>query len=242
MGNLPNPHSIAPASSVMNVAGYKEQYQAKQDFGAQYMPANKINGHVISNPSGIPSEFKKVIGETTVLVEKNHDGTLDISVYDSSPTTKYNLTYETTTNDATPVVETVTTKELLPGAEVTPQASPVKEGYHFGGWTNEPDYMPAQNFKVTGLFTKLLDSVIAWSADSATAVIGGTNTFPTLSNAHSVEVTYEIDDPEVATINASTGEITLVAAGTAHVSAVFAGDDTYEAKTVTYELTVETEP
>ena len=79
---------------------------------------------------------------------------------------------------------------------------------------------------------------LVWSADTATVQIGETNTFPTLTNSHSVTVTYASSDTEKATINQTTGEITLVAAGTTNISASFAGDDTYEAQTVTYALTV----
>lgn len=83
------------------------------------------------------------------------------------------------------------------------------------------------------------DPELAWSAESATAQIGETNTFPTLTNPHSVTVSYTSSDGEKATIDASTGEITLVSEGNTTISAVFAGDDTYEAQTVTYTLTVQ---
>ena len=83
------------------------------------------------------------------------------------------------------------------------------------------------------------DPELAWSDESATAQIGETNTFPTLTNPHSVTVSYSSSDGEKATIDASTGEITLVAEGDTTISAVFAGDDTYEAQTVTYTLTVQ---
>lgn len=85
----------------------------------------------------------------------------------------------------------------------------------------------------------LEDPELAWSAESATAQIGETNTFPTLTNSHSVTVSYSSSDSEKATIDATTGEITLVAAGDTTISAIFAGDATYEAQTVTYTLTVQ---
>ena len=78
---------------------------------------------------------------------------------------------------------------------------------------------------------------LAWSSDSATAVVGETNTYPTLTNTDNVEVTYDSSDTSVATI-ASDGTITLLEAGTTTISAIFAGDDTYNAKTVSYLLTV----
>jgi len=87
----------------------------------------------------------------------------------------------------------------------------------------------------------LEDPELAWSATSATVQIGETNTFPTLTNPNSVTVSYSSSDSEKATIDATTGEITLVAAGDTTISAIFAGDDTYEAQTVTYTLTVQAE-
>lgn len=62
-----------------------------------------------------------------------------------------------------------------------------------------------------------------------------------MTNPNSVTVAYTSSDTEKATIDASTGTITLVAAGDTTISAVFEGDDTYEAQTVTYTLTVNAE-
>ena len=81
---------------------------------------------------------------------------------------------------------------------------------------------------------------LAWSANTATVTIGADdNVFPTLSNPHSVTVTYSSSDTTKATINATTGQITLLDAGNTTISAVFAGNDTYYAQTVTYTLTVQ---
>lgn len=81
---------------------------------------------------------------------------------------------------------------------------------------------------------------LAWSAESATVTIGADdNVFPTLTNPHNVTVTYSSSDTEKATINQSTGAITLVAAGNTTISATFAGNDTYYEQTVTYALTVQ---
>ena len=87
----------------------------------------------------------------------------------------------------------------------------------------------------------LTDALFAWSAATAEATIGATNTFPTLTNTVPVSVTYESSNTDAATI-ASDGSITLVAPGTTTISAKFAGGEvsgtTYAAKTVTYTLTV----
>lgn len=81
---------------------------------------------------------------------------------------------------------------------------------------------------------------LAWSANSATVTIGADdNVFPTLTNPHSVTVTYSSSDTTKATINASTGAITLAGAGNTTISATFAGNDTYYEQTVSYTLTVQ---
>ena len=51
-------------------------------------------------------------------------------------------------------------------------------------------------------------------------------------------VTYESSDETVATVNESTGAVTLVAAGTTLITAKFAGDTTHNAAQASYALTV----
>lgn len=84
-----------------------------------------------------------------------------------------------------------------------------------------------------------VDPELAWSDDAATVTIGADdNVFPTLSNPHYVAVSYTSSDESAATINEN-GEITLVAAGSTTISAVWEGNDEYYAATETYTLTVE---
>ena len=79
---------------------------------------------------------------------------------------------------------------------------------------------------------------ISWSSPSATVTIGADdNIFPTLNNPNNLTVTYTTSKEEVATVDAN-GAVTLVAAGSAKISAVFEGNDTYEASTVSDNLTV----
>ena len=88
----------------------------------------------------------------------------------------------------------------------------------------------------------LTDAQFAWSAATAEATMGASNTFPTLTNTLPVSVTYESSTPATATIDATSGIITLVAPGTTTISAKFTGGEvsgtTYAAKTVKYDLTV----
>lgn len=79
---------------------------------------------------------------------------------------------------------------------------------------------------------------LAWSEASYEAELEGENTFPTLTNTNSVTVTYSSSNADAATIDENTGAITLVAAGTTTITAVFAGNETYKANSVSYTLEV----
>lgn len=80
---------------------------------------------------------------------------------------------------------------------------------------------------------------LSWGTASRTVTIGAEdNKFPTLTNTYNLAVKYSSNDPDVAAIDAATGEITLGIPGKANITAEFEGNDEYEAAKVTYELTV----
>lgn len=80
---------------------------------------------------------------------------------------------------------------------------------------------------------------LSWGTSARTVTIGAEdNLFPKLTNSYNLAVKYSSDDTNVAAIDAATGEITLVKAGKANITAEFEGNDEYEAAKVTYELTV----
>lgn len=59
-----------------------------------------------------------------------------------------------------------------------------------------------------------------------------------LTNVHNVEVVYSSDNEAVATVDAQTGEVTVVGLGQAVISAAFAGNEIYSKQTVSYTLNV----
>lgn len=79
---------------------------------------------------------------------------------------------------------------------------------------------------------------LSWGTASRTVTIGADdNIFPTLSNENNLTVIYSSSDESVATVDRE-GNIALVAAGKTNISASFDGDDSYDAQTVSYTLTV----
>ena len=81
------------------------------------------------------------------------------------------------------------------------------------------------------------DAELSFSAATYT-VTTDKPTLPTLTNTKDVPVTYSSSDKTVATVRKQTGVVTIVANGTAVITATFAGDKDYAAKTVSYTLTV----
>lgn len=80
---------------------------------------------------------------------------------------------------------------------------------------------------------------LSWGTSARTVTIGAEdNLFPKLTNSYNLAVKYSSDNPDVAAIDAATGEITLGIPGKANITAEFEGNDEYEAAKVTYELTV----
>lgn len=79
---------------------------------------------------------------------------------------------------------------------------------------------------------------LEFSATSATATLGEAFTAPTLSNPNNLTVTYSSSDADVATVDATTGAVTIVAAGTTTIKATSEATDEYDAGSASYTLTV----
>ena len=84
---------------------------------------------------------------------------------------------------------------------------------------------------------ELQERNLAFSLTTATATVGEDFTEPTLTGATD-GVTYSSSNTSVATVNESTGEVTLVAKGETTITATAAADATYKAGAASYALTV----
>jgi len=85
--------------------------------------------------------------------------------------------------------------------------------------------------------TVKLDPALAYSASTASAVVGEAFTAPTLDNPYGLGVTYSSSAPSVATIDAD-GAVTILAAGVTTITAAFAGNTEYNSGSASYTLTV----
>ncbi len=91
-----------------------------------------------------------------------------------------------------------------------------------------------------GKVVEKADLVMAFEPTALEVELGAEFTEPVLTTPEDYDgtVTYSIDNTEVATIDATTGKLTIVAAGTATVTATAAETDTYNAGEASYALTV----
>lgn len=100
-------------------------------------------------------------------------------------------------------------------------------------------YKPATaSYTLTINAKEAVDPGLAWSATSANARYGSTNTYPTLTKPEDLTVTYSSSNTSVATINAETGAISLKANGTTTITASSEATEDYLADQASYTLNV----
>lgn len=100
-------------------------------------------------------------------------------------------------------------------------------------------------FSVRGVFTgelkepeDLTEEELSYSSNAAAIYKENQYTFPVLTNTHNLELSFNSSNTNVATIS-SNGTVSIVGNGTTTISATFAGNDDYNAKTISYTLTVD---
>ena len=79
---------------------------------------------------------------------------------------------------------------------------------------------------------------LAYEEKEHTANVGEDFTEPTLTNPNSLTVTYSSSNTALATVNATTGEVSILAAGKVTITASSAADATYAAGSASYNITI----
>ena len=170
---------------------------------------------------------------------------------DDSPT-YYTITISSTIENGS--VE-ASKKSASSGESIKLTAKPAT-GYEFDSYsvtdskgsaitvTNGEFKMPASNVTVSATFKESAAQKTAGSISYTTTTVSKTTTDSaftnTLTNTGDGTVSYASSDTAVATVDASTGAVTIVAAGTTTITATVTDSDTYtyETKTASYTLTV----
>lgn len=101
-------------------------------------------------------------------------------------------------------------------------------------------YMSAYISKIDVTYgsESLQDAGLSFNETSYTVLSNKEFAAPTLENPHNLIVTYASLDPKIATVDASTGKVTLVAAGKTTITAESEATTTYLAGSASYDLTV----
>lgn len=84
------------------------------------------------------------------------------------------------------------------------------------------------------------DPALLFSETTASGVVGEAFVAPTLTKATTAAVVYTSSNETVATVNAETGEVTLLAAGETKITATAAENDEYNGGSASYTLIVTT--
>ena len=84
------------------------------------------------------------------------------------------------------------------------------------------------------------DPALSFSETTVSGVVGESFVAPTLTKATTAAVVYTSSDEAVATVNAETGEVTLLAAGETKITATAAENDEYNGGSASYTLIVTT--
>ncbi len=96
--------------------------------------------------------------------------------------------------------------------------------------------MPGNEVELEALFIQ--QAGLSFEQDEFAADMAETFVAPELDNPNSLTVTYQSSDENVATVDAATGEVTLVGEGDVVITATFEGDDAFYAGEASYTIHV----
>ncbi len=105
--------------------------------------------------------------------------------------------------------------------------------------TEKPGRWEIKNLSISaGAVVIKQDADLSFAESNWTVTIGESNTFPELVNPNNLPVTWSSSKTDIATIDEATGAIELLAAGQTTIKASFAGDDSFNEGSASYQLVV----
>ena len=93
------------------------------------------------------------------------------------------------------------------------------------------------NYLVSQIKTTKADPELSYTTTEYNVNLGDAFTAPTLTNPHTLAVTYSSNNEDVATV-AADGAVTIKAAGTVKITASFAGNEDYVAGSASYTINI----
>ena len=231
---------------MFGMSAYAEDIIWQEDFSTftkDSVPTGGVYNYVCANGGTNTKIYTESLAGGTapeLLVAKN-GGSFTATISLNGKSGKMILTYKA---NQSITVEEITQKDQM-----------VSEATHVGNDYEREVNVPAGTTEIQLVFTNNLSSKnarldniklyqgtskkpagLSWGKASTTLTIGKEITL-TLSNENNLPVTYSSSKDSVATISQE-GVITLKAAGKTVLTAAFAGNDEYEAQSVSVEVTV----
>ena len=157
---------------------------------------------------------------------------------------------ESSMNISVPAGKTIT--KVVLNAKVPGNFTSTTGTYNEGTWTGNAASVdiqctiiksntPISDIEVTYQSSEVpvkKDPKLVFSETEVTATIGEAFTAPTLTKETTADVTYSSDNEEVATVDAQTGAVTIVAVGNATITAQAEENDEFASGSASYTITV----
>lgn len=215
--------TILKAGTVVVTAAAAEDYTNKDGSNYKADPTNTKTSYSLTINSATPTlQFSKETAEATMGAE------FEAPTLTVSPEGLVPIEYESTNTEVATVDKNTGVVTLVGKGEATIKAVfPGNENYE----TALASYI---------LTVSKATATLKFSAETATAIMGAEFAAPTLTVTPEglQDVKYSSSNTNVATVNETTGVVTLVGAGEAVIKASFAGTTVYEAAEASYVLTV----
>ena len=215
--------TILKAGTVVVTAAAAEDYTNKDGSNYKADPTNTKTSYSLTINSATPTlQFSKETAEATMGAE------FEAPTLTVTPEGLVPIEYESTNTEVATVDKNTGVVTLVGGGETTIKAVfPGNENYE----TALASYI---------LTVSKATATLKFSAETATTTLGAEFQTPTLTvTPEGLEgVKYTSSNTDVATVNETTGAVTLVAEGETTIKASFAGNDKYESAEASYKLTV----
>ena len=237
---------VAPGTTTITAsyAGVANQYQASS---ATYeltvttsdpdIPGTEDNPYTVAqaleaidNQTGTTGVYAKGIVSQIVSNFNSQNGTITYNISDDGTTTSSQLqAYKGKSYHGDPFTSS---DDIKVGDEVVIYGNLIK-------YNNNTYEFEADNQLVSLNRPQKADPEISYSPEEVTITQGDPFTAPTLNNPHDLPLTFASNNVDVATVDETTGEVTLGnKSGTAIISASFAGNSEYYSVITGFTLTV----